>query len=121
MTGLSLGGGAEIQFSGEEWLMDSTAASNAVVVDGTINGVDVKLPLTALSENDQFLSAPAEGKLTYKLPSVMTIFNKEFDDFNGITLPVGGTTSSTLEFFGSVSTTTQTVACPSATLSNCKI
>jgi hypothetical protein len=61
------------------------------------------------------------GILGYEVPSVMTIFNKNFYDFNGTTMPVGGSTSSKLEFTGSLSTATSTNACPSGSVANCKL
>jgi hypothetical protein len=64
-------------------------------------------------------SNPIGGILGYTMPSAMEIFNKKFSDFNGTTLPVGGSTDSKLEFTGSISTASSSNACTTA--SKCKL
>lgn len=42
-----------------------------------------------LLESDEFKSNAMAGQLGYTMPSVMELFNTDFDSFNGETLPNG--------------------------------
>lgn len=43
----------------------------------------------ALSEDDEFNSNSVAGVLGWKIPSLMTLFGRTYDDFNGKIMPNG--------------------------------
>ena len=110
-----MGGGATVVVSGEN--MDGNNSANVLTGKATVMGTTVQLPFPALTENDAFNSNAMGGRLSYKLPSVMTLFNKTWSDFNGAVLPNGK--SATIQFTMDVHTTSKTLDC--ASTNNCKI
>jgi len=112
---LSMGGGATVVVAGEN--MDGSNSANVLTGKATVMGTTNQLPFPALTENDAFNSNAMGGRLNYKVPSVMKVFNKSWSDFNGAVLPVGK--SASISFIMDVRTSTKTLECSNNSL--CKI
>jgi hypothetical protein len=78
---VSMAGGGDILISG--YYFNESPALNTPLLTTTDLGGTISRTGTALTEDDQFQSAPSMGKLSYSHPSIADLFNLDITDFEG--------------------------------------
>lgn len=81
-----MAGGAPVSIQGAN-LGTMPNMNSILFASANFVGVEITGPL--LSQSDEFKSNAMAGQLGYTMPSVMELFNTDFDSFNGETLPNG--------------------------------
>lgn len=111
---VSMAGGAPIMVKGSG-LSDESLTNKVLLSPSWIQGAELVGP--PLTENDQFNSAPAAGKLAFTAPSVMDLMGEPIESFNNEVLPNGIWTH--LDFDIKIDNSDETLECGVA--QNCKL
>lgn len=88
---LSLMGGAKMLVKSNAVLHDQAGSNYLKYHNWQVQGQSLSLLGSGLSRDDEFFSNPQEGKLGFTTPSVMDLFNADFNDFDGSTALPSGT------------------------------
>ena len=85
INGVSMAGGGVVTIAG--WGLSETPKKNQVMfTTGDVSPSPITLTGTPLTQNDEFNSRTADGKLTYSLPSMNALFGVPVEQFEPFTV-----------------------------------